>query len=206
MYNRIKELKMKKTINLITFLAITLFTISPVISQVTYDYDKTVDFSKYKTVRFGGWEKGSDKLLNELDKDRAVASFKAEFEKRGIQIVDTDASMVVTLYLVIDNKTSTTAYTNFNGGMGYGMGYGGYGMRGFGPGWGWGMGSATTTYSEQDYQVGTLVVDCYDGETKKLLWQGVSRKTINKNQSKHVKTIPKNVAKLMKKYPVSIPK
>lgn len=197
---------MKKIMKSITFLAIALFVMSPVFSQVTYDYDKAVDFSKYKTVSFGGWEKGSDKLLNQLDKNRVMATFTSEFEKRGIQVVKSKAAMVVTLYLVIDNKTSTTAYTNFNGGMGYGMGYRGVGMRGFGPGWGWGMGSATTTYNEDDYQVGTLVVDCYDSGTKKLLWQGVNKGTVNKNQSKHEKTIPKKVVKLMKKYPVSIPK
>ena len=128
-----------------------------------------------------------------------LESFKAEFTARGMTYKESDADAIVTLYIVIDNKTSTTAYTDFNGGMGMGYGYGAGFAR---PAWGWGMGSATTTYSEEDYQVGTFVVDVYDTKSKKLIWQGVSQKTINENASKRAKTIPKGVTKIMKNYPV----
>jgi len=164
-------------------------------SQVSSDYDKNVDFSNFHSYIFGGWEKDSGKLLNDLDKDRIHDAFTAEFKSRGLTEDQDKPDLVMTFYLVIDNKTSTTAYTSFNGGMGYG----GYGMR---AGWGWGMGSATTTYQENDYQVGTLVVDAYDANTKKLLWQGTIRKEINSNAKRRDKTIPRNVKKLMKKYPI----
>ena len=49
-------------------------------------------------------------------------------------------------------------------------------------------------------------MDVYDANTKKLVWQGVSQKTINENASKRAKTIPKGVAKLMKNYPIAISK
>jgi hypothetical protein len=85
------------------------------------------------------------------------------------------------------------------------MGYGGYGMGGVGyrgAGWGWGMGSSTTTYQENDYDVGTFVVDAYDATSKKLIWQGTLVKTLNSNAGKNEKSIPKSVGKLMKKYPI----
>lgn len=164
------------------------------IAQVKSDYDKNTDFPQYKTYTFEGWQKDSDKQLNEFDKKRILDAFKAEFEKRGMTPVASDGDASIALYLVLDKKTSTTAYTDYMGGMGYG------------PRWGWGMGAgmgtSTTTYSEDDYIEGTLVVDMYDKDEKTLLWQGILTKTVTEKPEKREKTIPKNVAKLMKEYPV----
>ena len=122
-----------------------------------------------------------------------------ELTIRGMTYDESNPDVGITLYIVIENKTSTTAYTNYNGGMGYGMGrYGGWGYGGMGMG----MGSATTTYSENDYQQGTTVIDFYDEGTKKLVFQGVFSKKVTENPKKRDKTIPKNVKKLMAKYPV----
>lgn len=173
-------------------------------AQITYDFDKDVDFTQYKTYSFGGWQQDSDKIINDIDKKRILSSFKSELLQRDLDYELAEADLVITLFLVVDDKTSTTAYTNYMGaGMGYGYGYGGGRYGGYyRPAWGWGGGYSTTSYSEEDYKVGTFVVDIYDAKSKKLIWQGVSRKTINENASKRAKTIPKGVAKIMKKYPV----
>ena len=161
-------------------------------SQVTADYDRAVDFTKYTTYGFAGWQNDSDQQLNDLDKERIHDAFISEFSERGITKSE-NPEMRICLFIVIDQKTSTTAYTTYMGGMGYG------------PYWGWGMGagvgSSTTTYSQNDYKEGTLVIDCYDEVTKKLIWQGVMTATV-KNPKKREKSIPKNIAKLMSKYPV----
>jgi hypothetical protein len=146
-----------------SMIALFLCSVSYTDAQVKTDYDKTVDFSKYKTYTFKGWEKDSDKQLSDFDKKRILDSFKAELDKRNLKRDDNSPDMAITLFLVIQEKTSTTAYTNFNGGMGYGYGFG-WGM-------GMGMGSATTTYNEDDYKEGTMVVDFYDESSKKLIWQ-----------------------------------
>jgi len=180
-----------------------LFIVEPVSSQVTSDFDKSADFTTFKTYSFGGWQKDSDSIINDMDKKRILESLRTEFTNRGMTYQESGADAVVSLFLVVNNKTSTTAYTNFNGGMGAPYGYGmGYAR----PGWGWGSGSATTTYSENDYQVGTFVVDLYDAKNKKLVWQGVNKKTLNSNTSKRAKRIPKAIAKLMKKYPIQATK
>ena len=46
--------------------------------KVTSDQDKEVDFSKYKTYSFLGWQDGSDKIINEFDKERLRKAFQAE--------------------------------------------------------------------------------------------------------------------------------
>ncbi|KAB1067942.1 DUF4136 domain-containing protein [Tamlana haliotis] len=187
-----------KSIKCITLFVLMLFVGTSSFAQIKSDYDKSTDFSKYKTYSFKGWEKNSDKILNDFDKKRFLDALKNEFSIRGLSYVESGADAVITLYLVVNNKTSTTAYTDFNGGMGYG-----YGMR---RGWGWGMGpgmvSSTTTYNEDDYKEGTLVVDMYDTSGKNLIWQGVMTKVIKDNSEKRDKTIPKYIKKLMKKFPV----
>lgn len=162
--------------------------------KVTGDYDKSTDFSNYKTYQFVGWQKDSDKVMSEFDKKRLREAILAEMTARQFKLVESDADMGVSLYIVVDQKTSTTSYTNFYGGAGYGRG-----RRVAG---GWGSGSASTTYSESDYLQGTLVLDFLDEESKDLIWQGVATGTINEKPEKREKSIPKSVKKLMKKFPV----
>lgn len=169
--------------------------------KVTSDYDKEADFSKYKTFEYYGWTEESDKILNRFQKERIENAFGNEFEKRGLKYVKDGGDMVVSLYIVVDKKTSTTAYTNhYGGGYGYGgMGwYGGYRM-GYG---GMGMGTSTTTYSENDYLEGTLVVDVFDKAEKKMIWQSVGQKTIEENPKKAEKNTPKVAAAIMKPFPI----
>jgi len=174
------------------------FSSSAFAQKAKSDYDKNTDFTKYKSYAFAGWQQDSDKQLNDFDKKRILESLKSEFDARGMNLVESGADARVSIFIVIDEKTSTTAYTNYNGGMGYGMG------RGWGMGYGgMGMGSSTTTYSENDYIEGTFVIDIYDESSKDLVWQGVITGTVKEKPAKREKSIPKNMAKLMKKYPVA---
>lgn len=164
------------------------------IAQVSYDYDKQADFSKYKTWSFIGWQKDSGDLMNELDKETLYNAIKSEFEERGIEYVKDGGEMMVSLYLVIKEQQQVEAYTNYTGGYGFARPWGyGVGIAG---------GTANTTYNTYDYQVGTLVMDCYDSEAKNLLFQGIYKGAVQEKAQKRDKTIPKNVAKLMKNFPV----
>lgn len=162
--------------------------------QVKSDYDKNIDFSQYKTISFAGWAKESDKVLNDFDKKRILEAFKEEFMARGVDVKMMDGAAEVTLFVVVANKTSTTAYTDYQGGYGYGTRWG-WGM-------GAGMGTSTTTYIEDDYIEGTLVIDMYDSESKNMVWQGVINTNVKEDPAKREKSIPKKVRKLMKEYPV----
>lgn len=163
--------------------------------KVSGDYDKSTDFTTYKTYSFIGWQDGSDKIMNDFDKERLREAIEAEMEVKGLKRVESGGDMVVSLFIVIDKKTSLTAYSNYYGGMGYGYGY----RRG---GMGWGNGSSTTTYSENEYLKGTLVFDMFDSQTEELIWQGVATGTVHSKPQKREKSIPKAIKKLMKKYPI----
>ncbi|WP_194767735.1 DUF4136 domain-containing protein [Tamlana sp. I1] len=190
---------MKSRMKFLSIPFIALLLSVSAFAQVKSDYDKSIDFTKYKTYSFAGWEKDSDKILTDFDKKRITDAMKSQFDSRGLKLVQTGGDAAVTLYIVVNNKTSTTAYTDFNGGMGYGMGRWGWG---YGMGMGTGMVSATTTYNEDDYKEGTFVVDMYDEGSKKLVWQGVITSVVNEKPKKREKTIPRKIKKLMKSYPV----
>ena len=175
------------------------------ISVVT-DVDKTVDFTQFKTLSYYGWADDSDKILTDMDKRRIENSFQEEFAKRGVTVVPKDGDIIVSLFIVVEQKTETTANTTIMGGMHggmYGGMYGGYGgYYGYGPGWGYGGGMSTTTYSQHDYNVGTLAVSIYNPKTEQLIWESIGKKTINektKGRDERVKEVAK---RMMYTYPV----
>ena len=148
----------------------------------TSDKDPDADFSQYKTLSYYGWADESSKVLNELEKTRIETAFADEFKKGASSIQETGGDIIVSLYIVVDQKTGVTAYNNYYGGGGY-----------YGAGWGWGMGYGTTTYSEYDYMVGTLLCDVFDSKTKKLVWQGVVSGEIDENPRNREQNIPRVV-------------
>ena len=183
-------MKLKNTLLLLGILLMTQVNAQ----KVHTDFDKDADFTKFKTFAFLGWQNNSGDILNDLDKERLRKAFISEFDQRQLVNAEEDeADLAITLFLVVEQKTSTTAYTDYYSGS-----YGGY-RRGA---WGWGGGSSTTTYSESDYLQGTLVMDVYDNETKNLVWQAVSSSTIKENPKKREKSIPKSVKKIMKNFPI----
>jgi len=182
-----------KTLKISLIIALAALMVSCSTVTVVTDMDKTVDFSNYKTYNFLGWQQDSDKILNEFDKKRVRDAFISEFEARGLEMVNENGDMAITLFVVVDQRTSVTAYTDY-----YGSGYRGYRRyRG-----GWGYGSASTSYTEEDYLQGTLVMDVFDGETKGQVWQGIATSTVSEKPEKREKGIPAKIGALMKKFPI----
>ena len=132
--------------------------------------------------------------MNDFDKKRMRDAFQSELGARNLKLDESSTDMAISLYIVVSQQTSTTAYTNYHGGTGYGYRRGGRG---------WGNGHSTTSYSQNDYLQGVLVMDVFDVNTKKLIWQGVATGTVNEKPEKREKSIPKMVKKLMKKFPIS---
>jgi len=184
--------KIKLSVSLI----LLLFIASCSSLRVNSDYDKTADFSKYKTYSYYGWANNSDKILNQFDKERIEKAFGNEFAKRNLKFVEIGGDLVVSLHIVTEQKQQTTATTTSMGG------YGGY--YGYGPGYGWGGGMSTTTYNTYDYTVGTLVVDVYDDKAQKLVFESIGSGTVSDNPQKREKNTPNTVAAMMKPFPIKV--
>jgi hypothetical protein len=168
--------------------------------DVSYDYDKTIDFTKYKTFSFYGWAKESNKILTPFDQERIEKAFGEEFAARGLTYVKEGGDLTVVLFIKTSEEQETTATTNT---------YGGYaGYYGWGPRWGWGPGymgptQSTTTYQTTNYTVGTLVVDVFDTNKKELIWESIGKGVIDEDPSNRDVTIPKVVKQIMAPYPVA---
>lgn len=186
---------MKTNLILLVGVLLTLMGCSGI--QVTADYDKTVNFTQYKTFEYYGWVEESDKILSPFDKQRIEEAFGEEFKSRGYELVEEGGDLVVALYIVTQDKTERSATTYHSGGYG---GYGGY--YGYGPGWGYGGGYSTTTVSEYDYTVGTLVCNIFDAKEEKMIWEGIGTKTVDENPQTRDKSIPYAVKKIMAQYPI----
>ncbi len=189
-----------KNISLLVLVGFIIASCSSI--TVITDSDKSVDFTQFKTLTYLGWADDTDKILTDLDKRRIENAFQDEFAKRGITVVKEGGDILVSLFIVTEQKTETTANTTSMGGM-YGgryVGYGGY--YGYGPGWGYGGGMSTTTYSDHDYTVGTLAVSVYNPKTEKLIWEGIGKGTIQEKSKGREERVNAAAKKIMYDYPV----
>ncbi|MCK5775006.1 MAG: DUF4136 domain-containing protein [Bacteroidales bacterium] len=160
--------------------------------KVTADYDGSIDFTKYKTYSYLGWNENSNKIINDFDRKRVEAAFGSEFNSRGLEFVLAGGDIEVSLFLVTEQKTATQAYTDY---------YRPYGGYYYGHAWGWGGGYANTTYHQYDYTEGSLVCDVFDAAEKKLIWQSVGSGTMNDKPTSQ--SIIKSVKKIMSLYPIT---
>jgi hypothetical protein len=147
--------------------------------DVKVDYDKSVDFAKYKSfsAKVGttwGNPFGEKRALDEVEK----ALVAKGWSKAAAALADT---MVVIHGATEKKKDLTTFYS----------GYGGYRYGG--------MGTATTTVNE--FTVGTMVVDIFDAKTKALLWRGIGVDELSDKADKNQKKIVNATEDMFKKFP-----
>jgi uncharacterized protein DUF4136 len=194
-------MKNVKLISIIYLLVIIQFSSCSSV-KVFSDKDKTEDFSQFSTFEFYGWADNSDQVLTRFDKERIEAAFAEEAKKRGLIGVKKNGDVIVSLFILGEVKTQKTANTTTTG-MG-GMNTMGRGHRGMGgPSWGWGATQSHTVINETNYIEGKLMVEMFDVEDKKLIWQALGTKRISEDPKKREKGIPKKVAAIMKTYPIT---
>lgn len=164
--------------------------------DVRYDFDKTKDFSKYKTYRWVA-VKDADQL-DQLTAKRLEAAVDAELAKKGLVRTDADSS---DLYIGYQTALNTEKqFSSYNTGWGYGPGWGA-GWYGYG-----GMGTTSTYGSTSTIYVGQLDLSMYDSAEKQLVWRGAASKTLDPKAKpeKKEKNIAKAAAKLLKNYPPGV--
>jgi hypothetical protein len=147
--------------------------------QVKTDYDRSTDFSQYKTY---SWEKVQTQ--DALWIDRIKEAVNAALTARGWTPVESGGNVaIVAIEMTHNQRTLNTFYDGFGGGWR----------------WGGGFGNATTTV--ENYKVGTLVVDLFDTNTKKLVWRGSSSDTLSDKSDKNIKNLDKAVQKMFNHFP-----
>ena len=163
-----------------------LFATASFAEQVKTDYDRSADFSQYKTY---SWEKvqTQDPLWVSRIEDAVNAALAA---KGWTQVQSGGQVAIVAVEMTKEQQTLNTFYDSFGGGWGWRR----FGGGGFG-----GFGESTTT--PETYRVGTLVVDLFDTKTKNLIWRGSASDTLSDKSEKNIKNLDKSVRKLFEHFP-----
>ena len=161
--------------------------------DVRYNFDKSADFSKFKTYK---WVALKDaQKANPLVEKQIQSSIDAQLATKGLSKVESDpADLYIGYQAAIGQDKQFTSYSS---GWGYGGGWYGGGWYG-GPG-----GSTMTTGQTSTIYTGQLGVDMYDSANHTLVWRGVASKTLDTKAKpdKQEKNLNKAVAKLLKNYP-----
>jgi hypothetical protein len=176
---------MKKLI--LPLFVLTILASSCATVKVTSDYDKTVDFTKYKTYAFT--QEAMNLGVSELNRNRLIQAVETELGLKGFTKKSENPDVLVDLKLTGEKIQTATA--NTTGGYGYGYGYR------------WGGGFTTTTINYDSYTEGTLFVDIIDLAKKQLIWQGRGVGTIDPDASaqKREQNINYAVKQIFTKYP-----
>jgi hypothetical protein len=159
--------------------------------QTRVDYDKSSDFSVYRTFGFPA-ETGTDRggystLVTSYFKSAVTTAMEA----RGYTYAQEKPDLLVNFFM---NTTERTEYRGSRMGAGYGY----YGYR-------YGLYSPWPMYEDDrsvTYKYGTINVDIVDAEKKQLIWEGVSEGRVTEEALENQKvTINAVVTELMRQYP-----
>ena len=171
-----------KTTNFLTLLLLFVLVSCSSVS-VNYDYDKKVDFKKFKTYAF--LKSGIDKAeISDLDKKRILRSIDEAMVIKGFSKSETP-DMLISIFTKENQRVDV------------------YNQNGFGWGWNWspfwGMGIGYSTVATTPE--GTLFIDVLDAKTKELVWQGEGTGYLTKNTDEKDARIKEFVDKILAQYP-----
>lgn len=146
--------------------------------RTTADYDRSTDFSRYKT---WAWHDAGS-IKDPIWSKRIQGALESELSTKGLTRNEANPDLWVAVQARLAQQTQITAYG------------GGYGYR-------W-RGGVTTAKVEQ-VPVGSLIVDLADARQKELVWRGVATDTLNPEKSPEAKekALREALAKMFENYP-----
>ena len=163
-------------------LAIPLFLIALTTAvfadHVAVDYDHATNFSQVKTYSWSNVH-----AANSIWDDRVKDAINKELAARGWTQLPSGGDVSL---MAIEKTSVHQQYDTFYDGFG--------GWRRFGS-----FGESTTTVD--NYEVGTLIVSMFDGNSKQLIWKGASSSDLSGNPGKNTKNLDKDVQKMFKNFP-----
>jgi hypothetical protein len=163
-----------------------LLPIAAAFAGVNFDYDKTVDFSAFKTYSVGQMSK----LSNPLQQQRLEQVLDEQLNAKGLTKIDSGGDLLVQVHAAHNTETRITADT-----MGFGPRWGGWGRYG---GFG-GMG--TTMVNVRDITEGQLTIDLIESNNNQLVWRAIVTDYLSDKPERVAKSIQKGVTKAFKHYP-----
>ncbi len=164
--------------------------------SVRAEYDKSVDFSRYKSFGFysplGTDRSGYETLVSQYLK----TATRRELEARGLRYDEGAPQLKVNFNARLSEKLRTTTVPTAGAGFGY------YGYRG-GFYSAWPMYSVETT-TTGSYTEGTLNIDLVDAARRQLVWEGVAVGTVTETSAESVRPkVEQAVTAVFLKFPLA---
>jgi hypothetical protein len=152
---------------------------------VTVDYDHTINFLKFKSYtlqKVHATDPGVEtRLTIALDRDLVARYLHAEDKDPDIIVAVVESNQ--------DNKEYATFYDGLSG-------------LSWQRSWGTSSGFLDTPATLQDIPAGTLIVDMWDGKTKKLIWRGILTEPASVISAKEAdQKMDKAVGQLLNQFP-----
>lgn len=168
-----------------SLLALVPFSVGVCIlmAAVVTDYDHSVDFSRYKTY---SWLKVG--AQDSIWEDRIRHAVDSELVAKGWSLAPDGVASVAAFGSAHTQPQINTFYDGFGGGWRW---------RGFG-----GMGMATSTV--ETIPVGTLVLDIFDSQSKKLIWRAKASEVMSEKPEKDEKKLEKAISEMFKHFPPQV--
>jgi hypothetical protein len=150
--------------------------------NITYDFDRSANFSRFRTY---AWVRGTV-LRDELNHTRIVNAVNAQLAGKGLTRVAASAhpDVLVAYHASFDRDLRITGFSS------------GWGPYGFGV-------SRTGSARTEEILTGTLVVDMVDARTNTIVWRGVASKEVDieADPRKRDRNINRAAERLFKNYP-----
>jgi hypothetical protein len=170
--------------------------------DVRSDFDRSVDFTQYKTFAFAN-PLGTDRAgYQTLVSQHLKAAAQRELEARGMRLDENAPQVLVNFNAVLSEKLRVSTMPAPT--MGLGMGLGGRGYYGYRMG----MYGTFPLYEERvsQYTEGTLNIDIVDARRKQLVWEGVVKGTVTQKTMDNLQpAINAAVTAAFARYPVPGP-
>ncbi len=126
--------------------------------HVTYDYDVTASYGRYRTFDYYTSKKGTGGTTSLMDK-RVRAAVEKELQTKGFAMeTKADPDFLVTYYPLVQNRKVRTTVRS---------------------GWGWGYrplygGVRVSSSQVRNHKEGTIVLEIVDFKSNQLIWQGAA--------------------------------
>jgi hypothetical protein len=153
--------------------------------NVTYDYDVTASYGRYKTFDYYTSKKGTGGTTTLMDK-RVRAAVEKELQTKGFAMeTKADPDFLVTYYPIVQNRKVRTN-VRVGTGWGYRPFYGG-----------------VSTSQVRHYKEGTIVIEIVDFKTNQLIWQGAAAGALSglNTPEDADEVVPKAVRDILTKFP-----
>jgi len=161
-------------------IALAAGVVNVTVAQKVTLFDIRANFAQYRTFTWIKEPNTNDPAI----RTRIVEAVDSALTRSGLQRVSIDGDLGVAAHVATEQQR--TLYAFYDGVDG---------------GWRWLGGFESAEPDPNTYDVGTLVVDIFDGRTRNAIWRGTSPKALSVESGKTANKLSGALSKMFKNFP-----